>query len=238
MKVIGLNFLLGLILSSCQFQLTGEEIVQKSIQVHGGEVTDTATIAFDFRKIHYQAYHDQGIYRYESWREDSIHDVLDAESFTRLVNEEPVALSKEDEQKYSNSVNSVIYFALLPFKLNDPAVNVNLHGESDIAGEPYYELRVTFDQEGGGNDHEDVFAYWIHKNDFTMDYLAYLYHVNKGGTRFRKAYNRRKVNGILVADYENYKGPYPYEVTDLDSLYNHDQLELLSKIKLENVKVN
>jgi len=237
MKNIFISFLAGLLLSSCHHQITGDEIISQSINAHGGEVIDTATIAFDFRKIHYQAYHSQGVYRYERWRQDSIHDVLDNEGFTRFVNNEQVILSQEDEQRYGNSVNSVIYFALLPYKLNDPAANVQLQSETTIEGQPYYEVKVTFDKQGGGSDHEDVFAYWIHKNNFTMDYLAYLYHVNEGGTRFRKAFNRRNVNGILVADYENYEGPYPYDVTDLDSLYSSGQLKMLSKIELENVKV-
>ncbi len=87
---------------------------------------------------------------------------------------------------YSNSVNSVAYFALLPFRLNDAAVNKRYIGTSEIKGEPYFEIEVTFQQKGGGKDHDDVFIYWIHQQHFTMDYLAYSFIVDGGGTRFRK----------------------------------------------------
>lgn len=89
--------------------------------------------------------------------------------------------------KYYNSVNSVHYFAYLPQGLNDKAVQKELLGEVVLKGEPYYKVRVTFAQEGGGNDYEDVFIYWFHKQKFTMDYLAYEFHVDGGGMRFREA---------------------------------------------------
>jgi len=56
--------------------------------------------------------------------------------------------------------------------------------------------------------------------------------------RFRAAYNERTVNGIRFVDYKNYK-PNITDVTlyDLDTLYESEELELLSKIELENVRV-
>ena len=46
-------------------------------------------------------------------------------------------------------------------------------GEDEVEGETYYEVKVTFREEGGGTDFEDEFLYWIHKENFTVDYLAY-----------------------------------------------------------------
>ena len=75
--------------------------------------------------------------------------------------------------KYISSVNSVHYFAHLPYGLNDKAVNKKLVGDAEINGMPYYQLKVTFSQNGGGTDHHDEFLYWIHKENFTIDYLHF-----------------------------------------------------------------
>ncbi len=136
------------------------------------------------------------------------------------------------------SVNSVVYFALLPYKLNDPAVNKRFLGESIIKGQPYQAVEVTFEQEGGGGDWNDVFVYWFHKEHRTMDYLAYLYHVNGGGTRFREAHNIRTIEGIRIADYRNYKS----ESTDLPLVeyaeaFSTDTLIKVSDVDVENVRV-
>lgn len=70
-------------------------------------------------------------------------------------------------------------------------------GEVTIKGEPYHKIMVTFQQVGGGKDHDNKFYYWFHKENHTLDYLAY----SKFGNRFRAAYNIRIVNGIRFADY-------------------------------------
>ena len=71
-----------------------------------------------------------------------------------------------------------------------------------------------------------------------MDYLAYSYKENDIGLRFRKAYNKREVNGLVFQDYENYKSYYyKYKVVELDEHCENGELELLSKIELENIIV-
>jgi len=99
-------------------------------------------------------------------------------------------------------------------------------------------VKISFQQEGGGADHHDVFMYWIHKNDFTIDYLAYKFQVDDGGIRFRKAFNQRVVEGIRFADYENYSiEDFSTPLKDLDELYEAGKLELLSTIETENIQV-
>jgi len=164
--------------------------------------------------------------------------VLNNKGLFREINGQKVSLSPKDSSAYSNSVNSVLYFALLPYFLNDPAVNATYLGEADIKGEPYHEIMVTFSKEGGGKDHEDEFVYWIHQERHTMDYLAYNYLTDGGGARFREAYNTRTVEGIRFADYINYKPEGDSrDVATFDSLFEAGKLEELSRIDSENVQV-
>ena len=140
--------------------------------------------------------------------------------------------------RYSSSVNSVHYFAHLPYGLNDRAVNKEKIGENIILGEPYYKLKITFEQEGGGADHHDEFLYWIHKEKFTIDYLAYKFLVNDGGIRFRVAYNPRYIEGIRFVDYENYTiDDFNTKLNFLDDLYLKGELIRLSTIETEVLEV-
>jgi len=218
--------------------LNANQIINASIASHGGDHYKNAHFAFDFRKYHYEYHYDHGRYSYQRHAEDgATRDNLTNDGFTRTVNGELVDLTDKKRKSYSNSVNSVHYFAFLPFFLNDAAVNKNLLGTTTVKGKAYYKIQVTFDQEGGGDDYDDIYVYWIDKVDYSLDYLAYSFHVNGGGVRFRAAYNQRKVGGIVFQDYVNYKYEKETPVANLDTLYENDQLVELSRIELKNIRV-
>lgn len=230
------------IISGCSYNQTDPQaIVDKAIEKAGGEKFLKSTIEFDFRNRHYVTHRNQGIFSHERIFKDStntIHDYLTNDGFRREINNEQVIVPDSMAVKYSNSVNSTIYFALLPFGLNDPSVKKKFLGKSVIENEPYFVIEITFDQQGGGNDFTDIFRYWVHENNLTLDYIAYLYYSDGGGLRFRKAYNPRKVNGILFQDYVNYK-PREESATlnEIEALYKQNALEELSKIALTNISV-
>jgi hypothetical protein len=182
-----------------------------------------------------------GTFSYERTFEDLngfTLDLLDNKGFTRTVNGQRVQLSEKLRRSLSNSLNSVVYFATLPFPLADPAVIPRYLGRSTVREQPYHKIEVRFTQEGGGDDYEDVFVYWIHEKENTMDYLSYNFGGSSGGTRFRQAHNIRVVNEIRFADYHNY-------TSDLDSvtIYNYDKafesgnIRKVSDVILENVRV-
>ena len=98
----------------------------------------------------------------------------------------------------------MLYFFQLPYLLNDLAVKKIDQGIKQIKGENYYQIKVSFQIENGGEDFEDEYLYWIDVNTFEIDYLAYNYITDGGGVRFRSAINKRRVNGLLVQDYINY----------------------------------
>lgn len=224
-------------------QLTAQQIIDKTIENAGGAKYKAATIQFTFRDVKYSSQRENGNYQLTRTSTDSLgetRDVLTNLGFERYANGTKLILHDSTATKYANSVNSVHYFVQLPHGLNDPAVNKELVGEAEIDDKKYYEVKVTFAKEGGGTDHEDEYMYWIAKDGFTVDYLAYKFYTGKGGIRFRKAYNPRMVNGIRFLDYENYKLE-PWEAVDLqnvDELFKTGKLELLSKIETETISVS
>lgn len=218
------------------------QIIEESIEAHGGDRYDVHDISFDFRNRSYRSIRDHGNFQYERIFEDSlrrnVRDVLTNNGLQRFIDDEIVTLTPKDSAAYSNSVNSVIYFTLLPYFLQDPAVFTEYLGTSEIHGELYNKIKVTFSEDQGGKDFEDQFIYWFHQKTSTMDYLAYNYKTDGGGARFRAAYNKRREGGIRFADYENYKpNPETMNINSFDSLYNHGLLDKLSLIENTNIKV-
>lgn len=224
---------------ACQPQHNAQTIINEAIDAHGGKEYDNKRIEFDFRTFHLLLEQQGGRFRYVRTHRDSsgilIEEVLTNSGITRSLNGKPQTLDSAQTRKYSQAVNSVAYFVLLPYKLNDPAVMANYAGESQIDGKTYDKIRVRFRAEGGGNHYEDIFFYWFNRQTHTMDYLAY----SEGGPRFRKAINPQTVGGIRFQDYINYKG----DADDTTSVGTYDrkhearQLPELSRIEQKNIRV-
>lgn len=218
------------------------EIIAKMREAHGVKNIDGKEITFSFRDKVYSRYSFNNQYGYsrsalneegkmviDSWRGDD---------FKRTINNVEVQITDKEENAYKNSINSVFYFALLPLSLSDPAVNVELLGDSKLKGKMYTKFRVTFDEEGGGEDFNDVFVYWMNTETNTMDFLAYEYFTEGGGIRFREAYNPRDVGGFLFQDYNNFKPTTGIELIDMDMAFEMGEMEQVSEIVLEDIKVN
>lgn len=240
------NILLILTLGSffaCGNEISEQEIVDYAIVNHGSKLFDKSLINFDFRGKSYGLYRDNHNKKYtRGFDDDSLGQVRDtlvnSVDLTRYVNGVPVSLTNEWSKKYASSINSVLYFFQLPYGLNDPAVQKKLLPKNIVNGHMYHKVQVTFTEEGGGDDFKDVFVYWINEASYTIDYLAYTYHTEGGGLRFREATNRRNIKGLIVQDYINYK---PQDSTiavyDLDELFETRQLDQLSVIENKNVSV-
>lgn len=237
--------LLSLLLFACQNEnkeLTADQIIDKAIEKSGGDKYEKASIEFSFRKRKYTSERNGGLYEFTRSKKDSagveIKDVLNNDGFERYIDGKEVQLPDSLATSYAESVNSVHYFVQLPYGLNSPAVLKKLKGEDEIKGKKYYEIEVTFQQEGGGSDHEDIYMYWVNKKDFTVDYMAYRFFVNDGGIRFRVAVNPRVEKGIRFVDYENYKtDKLDTPLEQLDDLYEKGELKKVSEIRNRILKV-
>ncbi len=228
-------------LAACSYENEAQEIVDKSIRFYGMDTLKSATLEFDFRKFHFKVEQKDGNFKYQRTFSDStgnVHDILENGNFKRTVNGKQVRLSKKDELKFTEAVNAVVYFVYLPLKLNDESALKKYLGESRINGKAYHKVEVRFEKSGGGKDYDDVFYYWFDTSDFSMDHLAY----SSGGNRFRAVLEVTAAEGGLkFQNYINYESPPGDSVTPLisyDSLYNAGKLKELSRIEINNVKVN
>lgn len=217
-----------------------QAIVDKSIEASGGSLYQAREISFVFREREYRAYRQGGerVLRRQTQTDTAlIEDILSGSSFERRIDGKSQLLADSTRHSLAEAVNSVHYFAYLPKGLNDAAVNKTYLGQVKLGDSEYHKIQVTFDQEGGGTDFEDVFVYWFNTQTYYPDYLAYEYHTNGGGKRFREAFNPRTVGGIRFVDHKNYKYSGPVPVSELDSLFLKEELEFLSLIELEDIAV-
>ena len=236
--------LLIIVLSACKTEtksLTAQEIIDKSILASGTQQVESSEISFKFRNNNYKAVRNNGVYKlHRTYTKDSIviNDVLTNDGYTRKENDILVSVPDSMKVRYSNSINSVHYFSVLPYGLNDKAVKKRLLNSRNVKGVDYYKIEISFSENGGGEDFEDVFIYWVRKDNFLIDYLAYAYQTNGGGKRFRELKEQCIKNGIRFVDYVNYK---PLEkntkLVDLDKAYENDKLEKVSEIVLEDIRV-
>jgi hypothetical protein len=221
--------------------LSAQQIVDRAIDKAGGVLYGQSEFKFRFRDREYALERKSGrkvLMRMNQTDSGTVTDTWDGRDFRRDFKGEVLPVADTMARAYSNSVNSVHYFAYLPYGLNDAAVNKKRLEDETIKGRPYYKIEVTFDQEGGGEDFEDVYIYWIDRENFTTDYLAYVYHVDGGGIRFREAFNERYINGIRFVDYRNFNPVGEAEVSKMGALFEAGELELLSVVRLEDIKVS
>jgi hypothetical protein len=246
MKILAFSFVLlsftffGI---SCDSRTEAEKIVDAAIDAYGGALYETSAITFDFRGTHYSIFKSPTAFEYSREFSDStgqVVDVLNNAGFTRKVNGVLIdTLTEERIGAFSRSVNSVAYFAFLPYGLNDAAAIKTYLGKTTIKGKEYHQVKVTFQAEGGGDHFEDEFLYWFGVDDSQMDYMAYSYHTDGGGVRMRDVRATREVGGIRFQDYNNLKAAR--KETPLDSmqvLYETGALVKLSEINLENIRTS
>lgn len=220
-----------------------QQIITETRKKYGSDAIDKKSIRFKFREYTYKYIPSiDGIIRSRT-KKDSVgtitHDEWKNEDLSRLIGDTRVDLDDKTKKLYINAINSVFYFAFLPKSLSDPAVNTKLLDTVEISETPYFKIQVTFNEEGGGEDHEDIFLYWIHTKNYTMDFLAYKYFTEGGGMRFREAINPRTVNGIIFQDYINYKPSNKEQnFLELDYAFNKGDLTEVSRIELEDVEVS
>ena len=225
-----------------QSEMNAQLIINKTIESYGGKTYKNSLIEFDFRDRHYKVFRKNGDFLYERFYSDSsgnIYEGFDNNSVFKKINGQTIDVTVKKSNSIKESINSVIYFFTLPYALNDKAVIKKYLGGSNIKNKPYYLIEVTFKQEGGGSDFEDKYVYWIHKENYSMDYFAYYFHVNRGGSRFRRIHNTRSVNGIIFGDQENFTSEkINMNIEDYDKMYEEGNLKKISDINIENIKVN
>ncbi|MEM1056432.1 MAG: DUF6503 family protein [Bacteroidota bacterium] len=250
-----LAFLLVLSLAACEPDPTGPQgdeaavaLVRQVQAAHGSDALDGATLRFTFRGAPFTALRDGGRFRYTRTTTDErgreVIDLLDNDGLSRTVDGEPVTIPAENQGTVETDVNSVVYFATLPAALSDAAVQARAMGPDSVAGERYERLEVTFAREGGGNDWEDRYLYWVHPERGTLDYIAYTYDLaedddgpNDTGHRFRRVIGTAEAGGFRIQDYANLTADSLSALEEYPAAFAAGRTREVSEIRTENARL-
>lgn len=227
-------------MASCAMADPAHQLVEDAVRYHGFDQLASTPVRFSFRDAQYSIDRSQPgntIYTKAfsavdtlSGQTQQLNDTLiNSTQFTRYLNGKPLELSPEDSGRYAESLNAVAYFFQLPLPLLDEAAQLELLPDTRIKGNDYHTLAVSFAPDQGGKDHQDTFRYYFDPKTKALSYLSYAYETNGGGIRFRAAQEYPKGSFVFL-NYLNYKPKSLVSLDSLPSLYNSDQLELLSEI--------
>lgn len=241
-----MKLLIGLfifIFISCQPKIKhADDLIDQMWEVYGGEYWDQTNFEFVFRGKAYSIHRNNGVFNYQSTEKiDSmvIVDELTNVGFYRRLNGIEVDMEPEDRRRAISTLNSVIYFATLPFPLKDPSVKSKLLGREIIQFVNYYVLEITFSSDCDCEDGEDRFLYWIHPETFYFDFMAYRYHTNGGGSRFRVITQRDKLNGLVFQQMDNYSSEHILDSLEIyPTHFVNFKLKKVSEIWLEHIHIH
>lgn len=219
---------------------SAEWVIRRSINEHGGMWTDRY-VEFVFRNRLYSFKTDSGKFIYTVTYSDSfriIKHILTNGGLRSFINDVEHVFEDEQAKAAAASLNSVIYFFMLPQRLLDMAVESEYLGKQKILNRVHYTVKIGFSKQGGGEDHDDEFVFWFDAGDFKMNYFAYRYHREGGGVRFRIADSAYTTSGFRIQHYLNLKyDSISIRLETLPDLFVQDQLDTLSYISIENLKI-
>lgn len=220
-------------------------IIDQAFKAHGSKVFDQSIIEFRIGKRNYKSTRENGEYRYERFWDSlgvTLHDDLTRRGITRHFDQTQALLDTKKIDELSSSIRNLFFLFSIPFGLNEPQIIKEYLGEVILVEKPYHKIRISFKLNPNDRTiYDNEFVLWIHKTRFTIDYLSFkLSEPNDKSLRFRQAVNPRKVEGLLIQDFKEFK-PIQDSIeiapADLDQAWIGKQLQEWSGIKLEQVKI-
>ena len=223
-------------------------LIDRAREHHGSAVLDRAEVTFSFRGTPFVLRRDGGRFRYARATTDSlgrtVEEAVDNDGAHRTVDGAEVALDSAEAARVATAVNSVAYFALLPAGLADPAVRARRLAPDRVGGQDYDRVEVSFAQDGGGQDHQDRYVYWLRPSDGEIGHYAYSYLETPGdtaraatGTRFRVPIGARRVGGVLFQDWQNLSADSSGRLERFGALYDAGRTFEVSQVVLDSVRV-
>lgn len=217
------------------------DVLSRAAGAHGLTRDRRLAIDFGFRGTPYRLRLDGTDVRYARTvrdRQGERVDTLVGSTFEVRRGATVVDVAPDRAGAWRRSLNSVAYFATLPRPLFDDAVIARSLGRSTLAGRDWDTVEVRFHEEGGGDDHDDVFRYWFDPQTGEMAYLAYTFRVNGGGVRLRRVIGRHEVEGVVLLDWANLGLDGPSHTIDAAvAAFERGELPQLSTIELADVRV-
>ena len=142
----------------------------------------------------------------------------------------------DEAQRMRDWAMQRVYFAFLPYRLNDPSVYKADQGLESWDGRELRRVKVTFEP-GSSSGASDEFVYWFDPDSALLVQFAYSFRESGGGLRFRRMVEPRRVGGILLHEQVNLGLDGPGQSVDrIDPAYVATMREV-SLVELRGIEV-
>lgn len=222
----------------------GLDIVARAIEHHGGDRYRHSETSLELCSgsgcYRVRVRTDGGLYEHEvsgPYRGRTRTVRADNESVSVRRDGEPLAVLPEARQALRDWAMARIYFAFLPYRLEDPGVVRQDLGLEEWDGRPLRRVGVGF-AAGSSTDAEDEYVYWFDPETARLEQFAYSFTGRPGGLRFRRLGNYRRVGGILFFDQTNLgvEGP-DLRVGQITPEFVRERMRVVSEIELRDIRV-
>lgn len=242
-SVTSSGWLLGSPVAAAPAKVERLEIVDRSIQYHGGE-------RYSHSETSLQVCSRSGCYRVSAKIDGGLYELEAAgevrgvkrriratnDSLRRWKDGALVPTDRERQRELRDWVMARVYFCFLPFRLNDGSVFKEDQGIEVWEGRLLHRVKVTF-AAGSSSDADDEYLFWFDPESGRVEQFAYSFSGNPGGLRFRRAFNYRRVGGILFFDQENWGIDAPDLSIDQMNAEFVRSLGRVSTVELEDIRV-
>lgn len=218
-------------------------IVDQAIDHHGGDryraSRTTLEVCSKSGCFQAEARVDGDNYRYEATRVRNgvtRRVRMTNDTVSAWQNGKADALTPDREQRHRDWVMQRIYFAFLPYRLNDSSVWKQDLGLETWGDQKLHKVKVSFTP-GSSSDADDTYMYWFDPATGEVVQFAYDYKGSPGGLRFRQAVNHRRIGGILFFDQENYGAEGDGLRVDQITPRYAATLRLVSTVRFENIAI-
>lgn len=219
-------------------------IVDRAIEHHGGELYRRSETALEICSksgcAAVRARLDGGLYDFEvrarvRGAERRVRSTNDGVEWWEAGERRPVP--PERRQALRDWVMERVYFAFLPFRLNDPGVYKEDLGLEAWEGRELHKVKVTF-APGSSTDADDEYLFWFDPSSGRLEQFAYSYTRGEGGLRLRRGFDYRRVGGLLFFDQRNYGVDGAGLSVDLvGPRYVEREMRLVSTVELRDIRV-
>lgn len=236
----------GLLSAGAARAQEGLKIVRRSIDFHGGELYESSRVEMRLCSgsgcYDLEVESDGGLYRHRvagpvSAGHREVEATNDAVRYW-LDGSEVEIPSPADARSLRDWATARIYFAFLPYRLDDPSVIQRDLGLERWGQRELHKVKITF-RAGSSTDDQDQFLYWFDPESARLEQFAYSYEGSPGGLRFRRLHDYRRVGGILFFDQRNLGIEGDGLSVDLITPeYVERSLRPISEVRLEEIAVS